>query len=261
MAAMKSPFPGMDPYLERHWPDVHASTVSAARKSLNNQLPEDLIARTEERLAVEADDYEKLHTAAPDVRVFEPGISEPAETGVAIVAPYKLVVDLDPITERFIKIIRPDDERLITVIEFISPTNKRSKGLEKYQDKRSELLEAGVHVVEIDLVRRGDWLTLLQPHACPPEAKTTYRVTVRPAVRRWEAYLYPITIRQPFPRIPTPLREGDPQVDLDLQQLLQEVYETGRYARTLDYTRPPDPPLDPEDAAWADELLRAAGKR
>jgi hypothetical protein len=258
---MKSPFPGMDPYLERHWLDVHASLVAAARNSLNTQLPEDLIARTEERLAIDADDFEKLHGVGPDVKVFEPGVSEASETGVAITAPYKLVVDLDPITERFIRIIHPDDERLITVIEFLSPTNKSGKGLEKYLDNRSELLQAGVRVVEIDLVRRGDWRTLLQPHVCPPEARTAYRVTIRPAIRRNEAFLYPISPRQPLPRIPIPLRAGDPQVHLDLQELLTGVWETGRYARTLDYTRSPDPPMEKEDTAWVDELLRAAGKR
>jgi len=251
----------MDPYLERHWLDVHASLITAARNSLNTQLPEDLIARTEERLAIEAEDYEKLHRAAPDVKVFEPGVSESSEPGVAIEAPYKLVVDWDQITERYIRIIHPDDERLITVIEFVSPTNKIGKGLENYLEKRSELLEAGVHLVEVDLVRCGNWRVLLRPHLCPPEARSVYRATIRPAVRPREAYLYPISIRAALPRIPVPLRPGDPQVHLNLQELLQEVYETGRYGRTLSYSRPPEPPLDADDEAWADELLKAAGKR
>jgi hypothetical protein len=42
---MKSPFPGMDPYLERHWPDVHSALVMSARGVLNELLPPDLVAR------------------------------------------------------------------------------------------------------------------------------------------------------------------------------------------------------------------------
>jgi hypothetical protein len=251
----------MDPYLERHWLDVHTKLVSDGATALNLVLPADLAARSEERLAVELEDDEKLRGIRPDVQVYEPGVSDTSQTGVAITAPYKLVVDLDPITERFIKIIRADDERVITVIEFLSPTNKLGKGLEKYVEKRDELVRSGVHVVEIDLVRRGEWRSVLEPHLCPREAVTAYRATVRLGGRRWEAYLYPMPLRQPLPAIPIPLRTGDPEVRLDLQQLLEEAYLSRRYGQTLNYLRPPDPPLDPTDAAWADELLKAAGKR
>jgi hypothetical protein len=48
-------------------------------------------------------------------------------------------------------------------------------------------------------------------------------------------------------------------VVLDLQQVVDEAYETGRYDRA-DYRRPLKPPLSPEDAAWAAELLRKAGR-
>jgi len=52
----------------------------------------------------------------------------------------------------------------------------------------------------------------------------------------------------------------DADVPLDLQALITQVYRQGRYD-DIDYTVPPLPPLDPDDTAWADELLRAAGKR
>src|ERR1051326_6860948 len=106
---MKSPFPGMDPYLERHWPDVHASLVSAARDSLNSRLPPDLVARMEERIAIESDDDGDPDRPAPDVRVLEAvgavagtaGGSGPA----AAPAAYRLVALIEPLTERFIEII------------------------------------------------------------------------------------------------------------------------------------------------------------
>ena len=53
---MKSPFPGMDPYLESHWGDLHTTLMVYARNQLNAQLPDDLQARVEESLAVMEDD-------------------------------------------------------------------------------------------------------------------------------------------------------------------------------------------------------------
>jgi hypothetical protein len=53
---MASLFPGMDPYLEPHWLDVRTSLVAATRRALNVDLPSDLVARVEERVAVESED-------------------------------------------------------------------------------------------------------------------------------------------------------------------------------------------------------------
>ncbi len=251
---MKSPFPGMDPYLEPHWPGLHTQLAAMATGELNRILPDDLVARPEERLSIESSD-ELIRTVAPDVTVFQPGSPEFQEGGLAISAPYKLVVEAEPLTERFIQIITASEGRLITVIEFISPANKMGAGLEQYLQKRDELLAGGVHVVEIDLVRRGNWRGLLRPHACPPEAIAPYRVTLRVGGRR-SAYLYPISLREPLPSISIPLRPGDKEVKLALQPLLDQAYENGRYDRSLDYSQPPDPPLEGDDAAWAAALLK-----
>lgn len=45
---MPSPFPGMDPFLEEHWGDVHTSLTVYARNQLNEALPEGVVARIEE---------------------------------------------------------------------------------------------------------------------------------------------------------------------------------------------------------------------
>ncbi len=67
---MKSPFPGMDPYLEQSWRDVHAALIIYSRDQLQDQLPGDLYARVEERIVLESG--EALHQARyPDVRVVE----------------------------------------------------------------------------------------------------------------------------------------------------------------------------------------------
>ncbi|MBI4607089.1 MAG: DUF4058 family protein [Planctomycetes bacterium] len=257
---MESPFAGMDPYLEPHWLDVHTKLVTYAADELNRVLPETLVARTEERVAVESD-WDGGRRIGSDVRVFSPASADPTAggSGVAVDAPFKLVLELDPVIERFIRILDASG-RLVTVIEFLSPTNKSGQGLEAYREKRSELLAAGVNLVEVDLVRQGDWRALLRPHVCPRDALATYRVTIRtpPGVA---VYFFPARLRDKLPDVPVPLRPGDPRVVLPLQRLVGELYSNGRYGLTLDYGQPCDPPLKGDDAAAAEELLRRAGKR
>jgi hypothetical protein len=258
MNTVRSPFPGMDPYLERHWLDVHTGLIGEARKHLNRVLPEGLIARAEERVAVEANE-EYVRHRGPDVRVFAPGSAEPdAGLEVAVIdAPFELV-DSDPVTERFIRII-DEGGHLITVIEFLSPGNKRAPGLEEYRSKRGELLSAGTHVVEVDLIRAGDWLALMSPERCDPAAESPYRAIVRTG-QRARGYLFPMTFRQPLPDVPVPLRPTDTPAALPLQKMVDTVYEDGRYGQTIDYGKPPTPPLDRADREWAEQWLRSAGR-
>ena len=266
---MPSPFPGMDPYLERHWRDVHTSLVTLGRNALNQRLPDDLIARAEEGVAVEAGTPDtpsrRRREVSPDVRVFEEvhderGGASAVGGGVAL-APLRLVLQDEPTTERSIEIIDTrGGERLITVIEFVSPANKIGRGLESFVRKREELLDGGVSFVEIDLVRAGDWERLLHPHVCPPEARTAYRAVIRVPGNPSAAYLHPISLREPLPVLKIPLRPAEEPCDLPLQPLIVDAFRDGRYERTLDYRRPVES-LDANDAAWADGLLRSAGKR
>lgn len=46
-----------------------------------------------------------------------------------------------------------------------------------------------------------------------------------------------------------------------LRPFIDQAYRKGRYADSLDDREPADPPLEGADIAWADELLKAAGKR
>jgi hypothetical protein len=248
----------MDPYLEPHWLDVHTVLIGEARRALNRSLPPGLVARAEERVAVESDDH-RLYALGPDVRVFSPSSADQDSGGIAIQAPFELVVDLDPVIERFLRVF-DESGRLLTVIEFISPTNKRRPGLTAFRRKREKLLKADVHVVEVDLVRAGNWRALMRPEGAPAEAISVYRTTVRTAGRPPRCFLFPITLRQPLPDIPIPLRRTDQPVDLPLQALFDAAYADGRYDQTIDYSRPLDPPLEAKDAAWAEQLLRSAGR-
>jgi len=68
-------------------------------------------------------------------------------------------------------------------------------------------------------------------------------------------------LREKLPAFRIPLRPADREVVLDLQPLIERVYLDGKYGRTIDHKKDPDPKLTGEDATWADELLKAAGKR
>src|SRR5881409_3000772 len=69
--------------------------------------------------------------------------------------------------------------RLVTSIEILSPVNKREPGLSKYRDKRRQLHAADVHILEIDLLRRGQ-----RPLVHPRIPQSAYRITLIRAAAR-----------------------------------------------------------------------------
>lgn len=258
---MKSPFPGMDPYLEAYWLDVHTRIITYAADALNSLLPRGILARTQERIGIETDDGDS-GVLLPDVNVIHAvGRKMSGQLGVAeALGRFKLLALHEQPIERYIEITTADGSQLITVIEFISPSNK-GRGRIDFVDKRQTLLAGGVNFVEIDLTRGGEWRKLLLPQKCPPEAVAAYRYTIRIPQESGVAYLQPISLREPLPVAPIPLREDEPRVSLELQPLIEQVYEKGRYEEAIRYERPPTPPLNEPDAAWAQSLLLAAGKR
>jgi len=258
---MESPFPGMDPYLEQYWRDVHHRLITYACDQLQPSLPEQLRARVEERVFVESDDPEH-RTFYPDVHVFERGRPEknvPTPQG-NVAVDETLVVHLknEPLSQGYIEIVDAGSgNHVITVIEFLSPSNKvPGEGQELYLRKQREVKAAGVSLVEIDLTRTGRRVMILPPERIPPSHRTTYQVCV---MRGWttgkvEVYRAPLDRR--LPKIRVPLRESDTDVLLDLQPLVDQCYRNGRYD-DLDYRAQPSPPLEAPDAAWADELLQS----
>lgn len=265
---MPSPFPGMDPYLERHWGDVHSSIIFLAKAALQPQLGGGLVARSEERVYIDDEDALRRQARVPDVRVVEHGISDVpvrAGGGLALAEPVVLEVESDPITERFIQIIDAAvGGRVVTVIEFVSPSNKLFKNARKsYQDKQGECLEGRTSLVEVDLTRAGRRQLLVHDTELPAEKRGEYLVSCYRAYagRHGRREGYGLKLRERLPGIRIPLRAGDPDIGLDLQSLIDQAYEAGAHDRTIDYARPCDPPLEGDDAAWADALLRAADER
>jgi len=264
---MKSPFPGMDPYLESRWGDLHLSLIAFTRSQLRPQLSKDLRARAEENIVVENEEDDTVSAPwKPDVRVIErPDGTTPStamEGGVALVEPLVLEWEYDPEIQRSIRIIDVSDgSRVITVIEFFSPTNKTdSRDRKRYRRKQRDLIDGGVNLVEIDLIRQGAYLMAVPRSIIPRDYLGQYGVCVTRGGEPSKAELYRIELRSQLPAFRIPLRETDRDVQLDLQALLEKAYEEGGN-NDIDYTKEANPPLTGEDAKWADALLRKQGKR
>lgn len=260
---MRSPFPGMDPYLEQFWQDVHSRLVLYAADQLESQLPDNLACRVEERIALEAEGM-KPRSAYPDVKIAERGGRGGAagvRSSAAVMEP--IIVEYDePATETFINIVEAGPgQRLVTVIEVLSLSNKLpGEGQNQYRQKQRELAGAGVSLVEIDLLRRGQRVLSVPASMLPPQAETTYLACVRRGGRsRFE--LYPMPLRSALPAIRIPLRETDDDIRLDLQAVVEQAYRKGRYHLSVHYAKPPEPRLAGADARWAQALLKKTRRK
>lgn len=266
----KSPFPGMDPYLERHWRDVHHSLVIYARDQLQPRLPASLRALAEERVFVEAEGI-PIQARNPDTFVVEyphRGGGAAIVTEADILAPTEIEplfirVRSGPVVEIFLEIRdRESNNRVVTIIEFLSPTNKFSgAGRKEYLAKREECRQAGVNLVEVDLTRAGPRSAVLPVNLIPrSRRRATYLACIQRASRPTEVEVYPIPLRARLPQIPIPLRTDDAEVKLDLQVLVEQAYIGGSFDFE-DYATDLRPPFAETEATWVDELLRKAGKR
>jgi hypothetical protein len=258
----------MNPFMERTWPDVHVRMINQVLDLLGLELPEDLSAKGELHVNVlggEAAGYR------PDIAVIEdswksglPPVWVPegaANTGPLVDEP--LLVEVEEAPHRWVE-IRSDDGQLVTVIEVLSPANKRHHR-EAYISKRGDYVAAGVNVVEIDLLRSGP-VTVdvvgFDYQRQKPGLGEHYLICASRGVKPGRREIYPCPLRQRLPVIRIPLRPTDPDVPLEVQALINHCYTSGRYWK-LDYTVPLDPPLSVEDAVWVKGVLEGdsvAGK-
>ncbi len=263
---MKSPFPGMDPYLEQHWRDVHQSLVTYLRDALQPCLPSDLIVRAEERVYVSSEmaarGYREIY---PDVRIVEteplPLQPEPVAAAVAVAEPVVIELDAEPMTEGYLQVLEVGTDRVVTTIEVLSATNKKpGDGSRQYRQKQRELEVAGIGLVEIDLLRDGQRVLRVPENTLQSRLRTQYRVCVTRGWQQSRVLYYAIGLRSRLPAIKIPLRQTDEDAIIELQPLIEQAYRNGRYS-SIDYREECRPPLAGEDAVWANDLLHAAGRR
>ena len=252
---MPSPFPGMNPFLEQPdtWEDFHNTFLSYARAVIQNQVRNKYIVKVEMRLYLhELSGEERRYFGRADVGLSTPNAapSTTSETST-LTAPMELwlpAVAIDEERQTFLEIRDTLSRRLLTVIELLSPSNKTGPDRDDYLRKRRLLLRGGIHLVEIDLHRGGQ-------RPSPPDLPLCdYYVLVSRAPARPRVGIWPISLREPLPVIPIPLNPPDPDVPLDLQALLHEVYDDAGFGNYI-YNERPDPPLNPDDKAWARQFV------
>jgi hypothetical protein len=253
---MPSPFPGMDPYLEspETWPDFHGTFLMSIRAALNQSLPSPYVARWDRYVWIDEPETEQARPLGrPDVYVADRlGQEEGTGLKTALAAPATVTLPaVDPKGKPFLKIIDTRGHRVVSVIELLSPANKAAgRDRDAYLAKREEYFRAGTNVVEMDLLRSG-----LRAPMEPQPAPADYYILVSPAADYPKAGVWPLTVRDPLPPVPIPLKPQDPPVMLDLRPCLDRTYDEARFQDEIDYDEPPTPPLGEPDAAWARELL------
>ncbi len=205
---MKSPFPGMDPYIEAcgFWRDFHHGLIEGIVRVLSSNLPDNYIARTRGRTYVVPG--EELDEKEAFIEIFE----------------------LHP------------ERRLVTSIEVLSPSNKRkdTAGWDKYLRQRQTRLRGDTSLVEIDLLRGGTRMPMLDTW---PNAPYTLLVARR---KQQACQVWPAHFQRPVPAIPIPLLEPHPDVRLELQPIIDGIYASRRYHLDIDYRKPLQPPLSDE---------------
>ena len=258
---MPSPFPGMDPFLEtQKWEGFHTRFV--------NELADRLVPLLRPRYEVEPEQRIYVEQVLEDPRFIRGDVTllrDAAEVGSATAVASRAEIEIEPSVytaplpseerETFLVIRDLPTHQVVTIIEVISPTNKRpgSVGRKEYLAKRLTALRSKVNLVEIDLLRGGE----RSPTVEPLKPTTDYCVFIsrrgnRPIIDGYES---PLAHR--LPPIPIPLAGDDPDVQLDLQQAFTSVYDRGGYDYSLDYTRKLRPALREGDDEWVQQMLIA----
>ncbi len=258
----ENPFPGMNPWVQRVWHDVHTMLIAYIRDAIFDNLPPDLTARTEEGVVLR-EGRGKKEAFKGDVTVSESEGWKQGErptwkpdSNVALAEPVTkpVLVTISEITPRWIEIRKVGGD-LVTVIEIASPANKTLGGREAFDGKMGNLLHSGVSTMEIDFIRNG--LRASDTRVGDNWPIERCQIVVDSPWNPGISEVWPCPLREPLPVVRVPLREGELGIALHLQELFDRCHLRGNY-RDLPYSKDPSPPLSPEDLEWARELLAAA---
>ncbi len=272
---MPSPFPGMDPFLEKRgiFHELHTQMLAEAQGLLQPQIRPKYIARLERHLS-EGTVWDPpgnmiaLDRKQPDLTLAAAAEAAPDRASTACLVP-PLASATEELDEdelelrkqrRVVIYVNVKPRLAVATLELLSPSNKEpsSVGRTRYLDKRSSAFHGGLHWVEIDLLRGGQRppLAVTLPHEVD---YLGYVVQATITGRRHLAYGW--KIRDAIPPISIPLL-GDDVVTLDLAACFRSAYDRIAADDEADYaTEPPPPRLRDEDRAWADALLREKGLR
>ena len=267
---MRSPFPGMDPYIEAYhvWEDFHDSLLAEIKRVLSRTLPPRYAARLGERTYVVLEPRAQevqTHGAQPDVAIVltrEQTVPPSGSRATAVldaVTTEPSPIEMEALVENeyresFIEITSLEpDRKLVTTIEVLSPSNKRpgTPGWNQYNRKRQAHFTGQANLVEIDLLRGGQRPPMFDDWPADP-----YYILVFRKGRGLRCTVWPAHFVRPLPPIPVPLLPPDSDVSLAIQALVEQVYEDSRYANEIDYRKPCRPQISPAESEWLEKRLR-----
>lgn len=248
----------MDPFLEGElWPDVHHSLATKLRNMLAPSLHPKYVARLELYTVQDEHPEEEVGIMYPDVEVLRPHPAvegSPSGTDQTATPATLSLREIAPVAVRIplVEIRTVEGMQLVTAIEILSPVNKRKGGWENYQKKRRELKNAHIHLLEIDLLRRGQ--RVIQHPNLPV---SDYLICLSRA-GSLQTDIWAIDLPSPLPSVPVPLQAPDPDLAIGLGAALREIYDEAFYGASLDYSKAPPPPdIREAFAGWMQELLAA----
>lgn len=234
---MPSPFPSMDPYLEGEmWVEFQHTLVHQISRQLMPLTRPRYVALLGKRYCTEPLALaSKYQYGRRQVELAQPTIMDDVPV---------LSIEIRDVAER----------RLVTLIEILSPVNKRGDGACEYAQRRLELMQTATHLLEIDLLCQGRRIQLLQE---PPEAP--YYIYLSRAQRRPYTQVWALPLQKSLPTVPVPLLPPDPDVPLDLQAALDACFALVGYEDLLDYQAKPPGGLNEEEKTWVVETLQKQG--
>ncbi len=243
---MASPFPGMNPYLEHptFWSEFHSRLIVEMSNALLPSLRPKYYVGVETRTYTDESD-EELLVGIPDALIL-PSVEHPddrrssEESDVAVETrptQVRLPVPIK-VRERYLEVREVGTNTVVTVIEILSPKNKRKgEGRTAYEKKRQRVLGSLSHLVEIDLLRGN-----LPMPMTGTISKVDYRIVVSRESNRPTADLYGFSLRESIPSFPLPLKLEDAELTVNLQDIVNRVYDFGSYDMRVDYQQPIPPP-------------------
>lgn len=250
---MDKRFPGMDPFLEQPelWPQVHNRLIVAIADALTPQIVPQYRVSIEERIYTSSVPPIGIGVADVALRSSDPGSSRVGTALTSLTAPIKVHVPIPvEIKERFLQVRATQTGEVLCVIEILSPANKREgQGRSVYVAKRHPILGSLTSLVEIDLLKRGQPMPLIEA------SRGRYRILVSRGSLRPEADLYAFELKDPIPAFPVPLRQGEAEPSIDLQRLLDEVYARARFDLAIDYSQISLLSLSDAERDWVIERL------
>lgn len=254
---MASPFPGMNPWLEGYlWADLHHELASSIRRQLAPQLRPKYVVRIDTYTFQDVLPAEEISILYPDLEILKKPskLSEPEET-YGTVTPPTLAFPTRLAVEARVPVVEIRDKgnnQLITAIEILSPANKRKPGIVQYCEKREMLYTGGVHLLEIDLLRKGQ-----RPAAHPALPGWAHYFVMLVRADQTRTQVWALTVRDELPVLPVPLKAPDPDARLNLSRAFEDAAQQGYYNEAINYDEEPPPPaFSDEDKEWLKGILR-----